>query len=188
MRAAIQMFLLAILLATGTFQWPTHIVIMHTNDLHGQALSRNGVGGMAEIGTVIRAARADLILDAGDIFTGSLVSDDFQALPMIQAMNVIGYSAGAVGNHEFDHGIEALRMRIRDAKFPMLTANLITGIPELRKHTILNAKGIRFGISGSRPAGCMRSRILRKCAVLKCATLSSRWRKFYPRCAASRTL
>src|SRR4030095_4700086 len=56
--------------------------------------------------------------------------------------------AAAIGNHEFDYGQEALRLRLREAKFPFLSANLETPIPEIRKYTIVNAKGIRFGIIG----------------------------------------
>ena len=52
--------------AAGT---PTHVVIMQTNDIHGQLLPRDGVGVIAEIATIIRSARPDLILDAGDIST-----------------------------------------------------------------------------------------------------------------------
>src|SRR5947209_13425955 len=91
-------------------QAPTHIVIMHTNDLHGQLLPKDGVGGIAEIATIIRAATPDLILDAGDISTGTFLSDEFKGAPTIQAMNRIGYMAGTIGNHEFDYGQDALRM------------------------------------------------------------------------------
>src|SRR5215467_14535158 len=91
----------------------THIVVMHTNDLHGQLLPRDGIGGMAEIATIMRNARPDLILDAGDISTGTFLSDDFKGAPTIDAMNAIGYTSGTIGNHEFDYGQDALRMRLR---------------------------------------------------------------------------
>src|SRR4029453_3169644 len=42
---------------------PVHVVIMHTNDLHGQLLPREGMGGIAEISTIIRSAKPDLIVD-----------------------------------------------------------------------------------------------------------------------------
>jgi 2',3'-cyclic-nucleotide 2'-phosphodiesterase (5'-nucleotidase family) len=129
-------------------QAPTHILIMHTNDLHGQLLPRDGIGGIAEIAAIIRTARPDLILDAGDISTGTFLSDEFKGAPTIQAMNRIGYTAGTIGNHEFDYGQDALRMRLREAKFPILSANIQTPVSEIKKYTVVTAKGIRFGIIG----------------------------------------
>jgi 5'-nucleotidase / UDP-sugar diphosphatase len=129
-------------------QTTTHVVIMHTNDLHGQLLPRGGVGGFAEIATLIRAAKPDLILDAGDISTGTFLADEFKGAPTIQAMNKMGYIAGTIGNHEFDYGQSALRSRLHEAKFPFLSANLETPIAEIKKYTIVEARGIRFGLIG----------------------------------------
>ncbi len=129
-------------------QTPAHVVIMHTNDIHGQLLPRNGVGGIAEIATIVRRAKPDLMLDAGDIFTGTFLSDEFLGSPTIQAMNKIRYVSGTIGNHEFDYGQNALRMRLREAKFPVLSANLQTPVSEIKKYTIVTVKGIRFGIVG----------------------------------------
>ncbi len=121
---------------------------MHMNDLHGQLLPKDGIGGIAEIAAVIRSARPGLILDAGDMFTGTFLSDEFKGAPTIQAMNKIGYAAGTVGNHEFDYGQDALRLRLREAKFPVLSANLQTPIREIKKYTVVTANGIRFGLIG----------------------------------------
>src|SRR5262245_37953015 len=145
------LMILATLSAASWFeaQTPTtHIVIAHTNDLHGQLLPREGIGGLAEIATIMRRTRPDLILDAGDISTGTFLADEFRGAPMIQAMNKIGYSAGVIGNHEFDYGQDVLRMRLREARFPVLSANLQTSIGEIKKYTIINARGVRFGIVG----------------------------------------
>ena len=129
-------------------QAPTHIVIMHTNDLHGQLLPKAGFGGIAEIGALIRNAKPDLILDAGDFSTGTFLSDEFKGVPTIAAMNQIGYTSGTIGNHEFDYGQPALRMRLREAKFPVLSANLTASFTGIKKYTIVSAQGIRFGIIG----------------------------------------
>lgn len=130
-------------------QSPVHIVIAHTNDIHGQILPRNGIGGMAEMATIIRSMKPDLILDAGDIFTGTFLSDDFKGAPTIQAMNEIGYTSGTIGNHEFDHGQAVLRMTLRNAKFPILSANLKSPISEVKKYALTTMKGLRFGIIGA---------------------------------------
>jgi 5'-nucleotidase/UDP-sugar diphosphatase len=129
-------------------QAPLHVVIMHTNDIHGQLLPKDGIGGIAEIAAIIRSARPDLILDAGDISTGTFLADEFKGAPTIQAMNKIGYKAGTIGNHEFDYGQAALRMLLSQAKFPFLSANLQTPITEIRKFTVVTAKSIRFGLIG----------------------------------------
>src|SRR5215475_2317782 len=112
MRRLLPVLVVLVSLPAGSWfaaQNQTHIVIMHTNDLHGQLLPRGGVGGIAEIATIIRAAKPDLILDAGDISTGTFLADEFKGAPTIQAMNRIGYIAGTIGNHEFDYGQSALR-------------------------------------------------------------------------------
>src|SRR5262249_49106949 len=98
--------------------------------------------------TLIRGMKPDLTLDAGDIFTGTFISDEFKGEPTIQAMNSIGYTAGTVGNHEFDYGQPILKTRLREARFPLLSANLVTPIAEIQKYKIVNVKGIRFGIIG----------------------------------------
>jgi 2',3'-cyclic-nucleotide 2'-phosphodiesterase (5'-nucleotidase family) len=131
-----------------TAQAPVHIVIAHTNDIHGQLQPRNGIGGLAEIATVIRSLHPDLILDAGDMFTGTFINDEFKGLPMIQAMNKIGYASGTIGNHEFDYGLPVLRTRLRDANFPVLSANVRIPISEIKKYKVITVKGIRFGIIG----------------------------------------
>ena len=100
-------------------QGPTHIVIMHTNDIHGQLLPKDGVGGIAEVAAIIRREKPDLILDAGDFTTGTFLADQFKGIPTIQAMNRIGYTSSTIGNHEFDYGQSALRMRLREANFPV---------------------------------------------------------------------
>src|SRR5262245_47260806 len=129
-------------------QTPTHVVILHTNDLHGQLLPRDGLGGIAQIASIVRTVKPDLLLDAGDIFTGTFLSDQFKGEPTIQAMNRMGYMAGTIGNHEFDYGQEALRLRLRETKFPVLSANVRSPIREIKKYVVLTVKGIRFGLIG----------------------------------------
>ena len=128
-------------------QAPTTLVLVHTNDMHGQVLPRGGVGGLAQLATVIRREQPDLVLDGGDMFTGTMVSDEFFGRPMIDVMNRLGYVAGALGNHEFDYGLPELRSRLNEARFPVLSAN-VRGIEEVRPYTILTVKGVRIGVIG----------------------------------------
>jgi 5'-nucleotidase/UDP-sugar diphosphatase len=144
---------LAFLLGPAAGLWiaaqaPTHVVVMHTNDIHGQLLPKDGIGGIAEVASVIRGGKPDLILDAGDFSTGTFLADEFKGLPTIQAMNLIGYTSSTIGNHEFDYGQDALRMLLHDAKFPLLSANLQSPVSGIKKYTVVTAKGIRFGLIG----------------------------------------
>ena len=89
----------------------THVVIMHTNDIRGHILQGPDAGGSARLATVVRQVKPDLMLDAGGILSGSLLSDTFQGEPVVAAMNAIGYDAVAIGSSEFNFGISALRAR-----------------------------------------------------------------------------
>jgi len=128
-------------------QGPSSLILIHTNDMHGQVLPRDGVGGMAQLATVIRRENPDLILDGGDLFTGTMTSDEFFGKPMIEVMNRLRYSAVALGNHEFDYGVPELRARLKEARFPVLSAN-VTGVEEVRPFTVVTVKGIRIGVIG----------------------------------------
>src|SRR6476661_8620837 len=95
MRTLNSMLLVTLLLAalslTGAPQ--THVVLMHTNDIHGHVLPENGVGGLAIIAAIVKQQHPDLLLDAGDMFTGTLVSDTFFGEPVIAVMNRMGNRA-----------------------------------------------------------------------------------------------
>jgi len=137
--------LLAALSLTGAP--PTHVVLMHTNDIHGHVLPENGDGGLAVIAAIVKQQRPDILLDAGDMFTGTLVSDTFYGESVMAVMNRMGYRASILGNHEFDYGLKTLRDRIRQARFPVLSANVVLPY-EVGKTRVIQARGIRFGIVG----------------------------------------
>ena len=108
----------------------TELVLLHTNDFHGATLSSGGRGGLAEIASYVKAVKAVnpnvLLLDAGDINTGSALSNMFSAEPEILAYNIMGYDAVAFGNHEFDGNQEKLDRQISLAEFPFVTSNIKT--------------------------------------------------------------
>lgn len=90
--------------------------------------------GLVALSPLIAAARAgcpnSLLLDNGDFLQGDAMGDWAAERaadadhPMITAMNVLGYDAATVGNHEFSHGLPLLSAAIAAARFPVLSANL----------------------------------------------------------------
>ena len=119
---------------TGTAQQtPVLITVLHTNDHHGRFWkNRDGEYGMSARKTVVDAIRKEvadaggfsLLLDGGDVNTGVPESDLQDAIPDFRGMNLLGYDAMAVGNHEFDKPPLVLSMQRRLATFPMLSANI----------------------------------------------------------------
>lgn len=109
------------------------LTILHTNDLHGQVLEPpRRVGGLVALGRAIRQERdrarergdAVLLLDAGDLFKGTPEGDLTDGEVMVAWMNHMGYDAGVVGNHEFDHGVDVAARLAWGADFPFLGANI----------------------------------------------------------------
>ena len=176
--------------------------IVGTNDLHGGILQRGDRGGLALLGGYVanlRAARARdggavLLLDAGDMFQGTLESNLNEGAIVIAAYNALGYAAAAVGNHDFDFGPVgppatpqspaddprgALKARAAGAAFPLLAANLIdeaTGRPvewpNVRPSTVVTAAGLRVGIVGVMTARALAGTIAANIGALRVAPLS----------------
>ena len=134
------------------------ITVLHTNDHHGRFWKNSdGEYGMAARKTLIDGIRADvaakggysLLLDGGDVNTGVPESDLQDAVPDFKGMNLIGYDAMAVGNHEFDKPLSVLKMQRDLAKFPMLSANIYEGGErKFAPYKIFNLGGVRVGVMG----------------------------------------
>lgn len=135
-----------------------HLTILHTNDHHGR-FWQNGDGeyGMAARKTLIDQIRKEvaasggysLLLDGGDVNTGVPESDLQDAVPDFRGMNLLGYDAMAVGNHEFDKPVATLKMQRGLLKFPMLAANIYEdGKRMFDPYKVFSFDGLRVGVMG----------------------------------------
>jgi 5'-nucleotidase/UDP-sugar diphosphatase len=134
------------------------ITILHTNDHHGRFWkNKDGEYGMAARKTVIDRVRAEvsrgggysLLLDGGDVNTGVPESDLQDAVPDFKGMNLLGYDAMAVGNHEFDKPPQVLRLQRKLAKFPILSANIYRGDERVfDPYKVFNLGGVRVAVMG----------------------------------------
>lgn len=166
--------LLALLTGCATAPPPTApaarelvLSVVGTSDLHGRLGMLPWLGGHLR---ALRAARdgAVLLVDAGDMFQGTIASNLDEGATVVAAYNALGYAAAAVGNHEFDYGPEgpatfatrpeddprgALRARAREARFPFLAANLAEGDrapawENVRPSALVTVAGVRVGVVG----------------------------------------
>ncbi|MCD8915237.1 5'-nucleotidase C-terminal domain-containing protein [Staphylococcus simulans] len=127
-----------------------HVKILHTNDMHGRILEEDGrVIGMSKLKTIKQQENPDLMLDSGDAFQGLPISNNTKGADMAEAMNNVGYDAMAVGNHEFDFGLDQAIKYKDQLNFPILSANTYKdGKPLFDPYTIVNKNGINYGIIG----------------------------------------
>ena len=152
------------------------ISIVGTNDVHGELLPKPGRGGLVTISGYVDALRAArgpdrvLLIDAGDMWQGTLESNLTEGAAVVDIYNAMGYVAAAVGNHEFDFGPAggaatpqdddddargALKLRASEADFPLLSANLADeydGRPvswnNVQPSIIVDVGGILVGVVG----------------------------------------
>lgn len=128
----------------------TTVVILSVNDMHAKI--DNFPRFKAMVDSIRQAEEYVILLSAGDIFTGNPVVDQFpeKGQPMIELMNRTGFSASAVGNHEFDYGQEVLARRMNEAQFPFLSANILPdsgNSVRFKPYVIITLEnGIRIGI------------------------------------------
>ncbi|MDO8108058.1 5'-nucleotidase C-terminal domain-containing protein [Isoptericola sp. b441] len=159
------------------------LTVMGTTDLHGNAVnwdyfknaefddSAHDDVGLAKISTLVNQVRADkgrantLLIDAGDTIQGTPLDYYYAKVdpitngtthPMAAAMNAIGYDAAALGNHEFNYGLDVLQAFKSQLDFPLLGANAIddrTGRPAFQPYVIKMVRAgpgvpIKVGILG----------------------------------------
>ena len=143
---------------------PRVLRIIATNDFHGAFESRPDAGGVMRGGAVPLAAAIDrarrecapgcvtLLLDGGDEFQGTPASNLAFGRPVVELFNLLGYTAGALGNHEFDWSQDTLRARMREARYRILGANVryadgrdVEWIPD---DTLVRLRGATVGIIG----------------------------------------
>ncbi len=120
-----------------------HVVVLHTNDIHGQVLAREATwlgkedppltGGLPRVAAYIERMRSELrdseteliVLDAGDWSQGTPEGQIERGRAFVRMLNHIDYDAMCLGNHEFDHGLEALEGLLAEIDMPVTTVNVV---------------------------------------------------------------
>jgi 2',3'-cyclic-nucleotide 2'-phosphodiesterase (5'-nucleotidase family) len=144
---------------------PVDLTILHVNDTHGRILpyieetsgERQMVGGAAYLARMIEAERSKnrdgiLLLSAGDMFQGTPVSNLFKGRSVADVMSYLKFDAMAIGNHEFDWGMDALGHLVASSGFSYLSANIMDErgryLPGVKPYIIVERKKVKIAIIG----------------------------------------
>jgi len=119
---------------------PARLTILHTNDMHAAYLASKAewldgepeIGGFEALSYYVNDQRQDnpdaLLLDAGDLMTGSMICDiEYEGAKggaLIEMMNIMGYDGMVPGNHEFDISVTNFKALEEIADFPIICANM----------------------------------------------------------------
>lgn len=128
------------------------ITILHTNDVHGNAIEneKSGKLGYAKLKTFADSKENAILVDAGDVLHGTTFATISQGQSILDLMNLVGYKAMAPGNHDFNYGSARLKELATKAEFPILAANVVDkdGKLFLKDRTIIEVDGVKVGIFG----------------------------------------
>ncbi len=165
----------ALALTASTAMADYSLTILHTNDFHDrhEPISRfdgpcsaednaagECFGGTARLVTAVADARArsnnSILVDGGDQFQGTLFYTQYKGTMTAEFMNLLGYDAMTVGNHEFDDGPEVLSAFTDAVEFPILMSNAdISGEPliadKIAKSVVIERGGEKLGLIGLTP-------------------------------------
>lgn len=153
------------------------LVLLGTTDLHGWVLpydyytgktTNNSLASLVPMIDSVRAANPGrtILVESGDLLQGNPLDFVYSRLqpgethPLVAAMNLVGYDAAAIGNHEFNYGIAHLETAMRQARFPWLSANVFragTNEHAFRAYTIVQrtiaGHPLKVGITSATPPG-----------------------------------
>ncbi len=144
------------------------LTVLGTSDMHGTITSWSYEGntdtadrGLTHVKTIVDSVRKEnpntLLIDNGDTIQGTILTDDLYNKdmtvknPMIEMMNYVGYDSMTLGNHEFNFGLETVEKIKKEAKFPVLSANIYyakDGKNFATPYTIKTVNGAKVAILG----------------------------------------
>lgn len=167
LRKTVVLYMLLLFTAVGAYA-QKHLVVLHTNDTHSCIMPLNpnladtavaGRGGFLRRVAMIKEERAKnqdlLLIDSGDFSQGSPFYTMFKGDVEIGLMNLMGYDAATIGNHEFDFGLENMARIFKMAKFPVVCANYdftgtcVEGL--VKPYVIIKRNGLKIGLFGLSP-------------------------------------
>ena len=125
-----------------------YVVVLHTNDVHG------AISGYAKVAALKKAYEAEgayvLLMDAGDFCQGDPTVSVSQGKTAVELMNMAGYDVTTLGNHEFDYGYDNLVNLSKEAKFPIVAANVLyQGKVAFNSNQIFTTpSGVKIGVFG----------------------------------------
>lgn len=148
--------LLSIYPVSAQVEDEVELIIFHTTDIHGR------IDNMAKVAYLIDESRGNsqniIILDSGDTIQGNLAAFYFKGAHALKIMDVIGYDAMTLGNHDFNFGTDVLNKRSKEISFPFLCANIIEknnsidyvgkSIKAAKPYVIKDINGIKVAILG----------------------------------------
>lgn len=167
LRKTVVLYMLLLFTAMGAYA-QKHLEVLHTNDTHSCIMPLNpnladtavaGRGGFLRRVAMIKEERAKnpdlLLIDSGDFSQGSPFYTMFKGDVEIGLMNLMGYDAVTIGNHEFDFGLENMARIFKMAKFPVVCANYdftgtcVEGL--VKPYVIIKRNGLKIGLFGLSP-------------------------------------
>jgi len=149
-----------VILGTNDIHGGLAPVTLKTREKHGQPEIQYQAGGAAVISSFVKKLRSEfgshfIWLDGGDEFQGSIESNLALGSPMVQFFNATGLNAAAIGNHEFDFGLDALKARMKEAHYPYLAANISdkssgkpADFPNTHGSILIQAGKLKVGVIG----------------------------------------
>ena len=174
-RISIYCLLMFCALLTASAQQTKQLVILHTSDTHSRiepidlhaADPYAGAGGVVRRATFLKDFRTKnpdvLLFDCGDISQGTPYYNLFRGEVEVQMMNLMGYDAMTIGNHEFDFDLDNMALLFKMAKFPVVCSNYnldATVLKDLVKpYVILKRFGLKIGVFGlgAKPEGLIQA-------------------------------
>lgn len=167
LRKTVVLYMLLLFTAVGAYA-QKHLEVLHTNDTHSCIMPLNpnladtavaGRGGFLRRVAMIKEERAKnpdlLLIDSGDFSQGSPFYTMFKGDVEIGLMNLMGYDAVTIGNHEFDFGLENMARIFKMAKFPVVCANYdftgtcVEGL--VKPYVIIKRNDLKIGLFGLSP-------------------------------------
>ena len=153
--------LLLLLIATAVNAAEKNFVeidIYSVNDFHGHLRAEAADPGITVLSGVINELMkqnpvGSLLLGGGDMFSGTIDANEYQGLPVVTAMNKMGFSANTAGNHIFDYPLDVIKRQAAAANFPILGANIVEAAGDrvaepFKPYVMLQRNGLTIGILG----------------------------------------